>query len=52
MEQGDIDFQAFAKLRGKEAKKPVEWAMVVSLILFLTGLLLLLTQSAWAATWF
>ncbi len=49
MEQSDIDFRAFAKLRGKEGKKPVQWAMVVSLILFLTGLFLLLTQNGWAA---
>ena len=49
MEQCDIDFQTFAKLRGKEAKKPVNWAMLVSLILFLAGLFLLLGQNAWTA---
>ena len=50
MERCDIDFQAFAKLRGKEAKKPVNWNMLVSLILFLAGLFLLLSQNAWAVS--
>jgi hypothetical protein len=50
MEQSDIDFQAFAKLRGKEAKKAVNWAMLVSLILFLAGLFLLLSQNAWTVS--
>ena len=50
MEQSDIDFQTFAKLRGKEAKKAVNWAMLVSLILFLAGLFLLLSQNAWTVS--
>jgi hypothetical protein len=48
MEQIDFDYQAFAKLRGKETKKAVNWAMLVSLILFLAGLFLLLSQNAWS----
>lgn len=45
MERSDFDFQGFAKLRGKETKKAVNWAMLVSLILFLAGLFLLLGQN-------
>jgi hypothetical protein len=52
MERSDIDFQTFAKLRGKEAKKAVNWAMLASLILFLAGLFLLLSQNAWAVSIF
>ena len=48
MERSDFDFQAFAKLRGRESKKAVNWAMLVSLILFLAGLVLLLGQNAGA----
>ena len=44
-----IDFRAFAKLRGKEFDKPVRWAMLASLVLFLAGLVLLLNQIGWAA---
>ena len=47
MEQSEFDFQAFAKLRGKESRKAVNWAMLASLILFLAGLFLLLGQKAW-----
>ena len=50
MEQSGIDFQTFAKLRGKEAKKPVNWTMLASLILFLAGLFLLLSQNAWTVS--
>ncbi len=50
MGQCDIDFQTFAKLRGKEAKKAVNWTMLVSLILFLAGLFLLLSQNAWTVS--
>lgn len=46
MERSDFDYQAFAKLRGKESKKAVNWAMLASLILFLAGLFLLLGQNA------
>ncbi len=47
MERSEIDFQTFAKLRGKETKKAVNWPMLVSLLLFLTGLFLLLGQNVW-----
>jgi hypothetical protein len=46
MERSDFDYQAFAKLRGKESKKAVNWAMLASLILFMAGLFLLLSQNA------
>ncbi len=46
MEQSEFDFQAFARLRGKESKRAVNWAMLTSLILFLAGLFLLLSQKA------
>lgn len=47
MERSDFDFQGFAKLRGKETKKAVNWAMLASLLLFLAGLFLLLGRNAW-----
>ena len=47
MERCDFDFRAFAKLRGRESKRAVNWAMLVSLILFMAGLFLLLGQNAW-----
>ena len=47
MEQCDFDYQAFAKLRGRESKKAVNWAMLVSLLLFVAGLFLLLSRNAW-----
>ncbi len=47
MEQSEFDFEAFAKLRGKEDKSAVNWPMLASLILFLAGLFLLLSQRAW-----
>ncbi len=49
MATSDFDVQAFARLRGKEAGRAVNWAMLASLILFLTGLFLLLGQQALAA---
>ncbi len=49
MEQSEFDFEAFAKLRGKEGKSAVNWPMLASLILFLAGLFLLLSQKAWTA---
>jgi len=47
MERSDFDYQAFAKLRGKDTKKAVNWAMLASLILFLAGLFLLLSRNPW-----
>jgi hypothetical protein len=52
MQKSDIDFRAFAQLRGKEDKKPVNWAMLAGLILFLAGLVLLLSHKGWAALLF
>jgi hypothetical protein len=50
MERSDFDYQAFAKLRGKESKKAVNWAMLVSMILFMAGLFLLLSRNAWTGS--
>ena len=50
MERIDFDYQAFAKLRGRESKKAVNWAMLVSLILFMAGLFLLLNRNAWTVS--
>jgi len=50
MERSEFDFQAFAKLRGKESKGAVNWAMLASLVLFLAGLFLLLSQKAWTVS--
>ena len=50
MERSEFDFQAFAKLRGKESKRAVNWAMLASLVLFLAGLFLLLSQKAWTVS--
>ncbi len=44
MESSGFDYQAFARLRGKDSRKAVNWPMLVSLILFLTGLFLMLSQ--------
>ena len=49
MEQSEFDFEAFAKLRGRQGKSAVNWPMLASLILFLAGLFLLLSQTAWTA---
>ncbi len=40
-----IDFQAFAKLRGRAGKRQVNWPMLTSLALFLAGLFLLASHS-------
>ncbi len=48
MATGDFDVQAFARLRGREDKRAVNWAMLASMILFLTGLFLLLGQQSWS----
>lgn len=47
MKRSNFDFQGFAKLRGKETQKAVNWTMLASLILFLAGLVLLLSQNGW-----
>jgi hypothetical protein len=48
MKRDDVDFQAFARLRGREGKKAVTWVMLASLVLFLAGLILLLNENGWA----
>ena len=47
-----IDFHAFAKLRGKKCQRPASWTMLVSLLLFLAGLLLLVSHNGWAGRGF
>ncbi len=49
MEKGEFDFRTFAQLRGKEVKKPVSRAMLVSLVLLLAGVFLLLSNKYWMA---
>ncbi len=44
-----IDFHAFAKLRGRECHRPLNWPMLVSLALFLAGLFLLFSHHGGAA---
>jgi hypothetical protein len=43
----DIDFQNFAKLRGKKDKAPLKWGIIVSGFLLLAGFLLLLSDTGW-----
>ena len=48
MDQGEIDFRAFAHLRGKQDKSSLKWGLLVGGILFLSGFFLLLSKQVWA----
>ena len=47
MNLGDIDFLAFAKLQGKD-KAPLRWGIIVSMLLFLAGFILLMSDNGWS----
>jgi hypothetical protein len=49
MNQGEIDFRAFAHLRGKQDKSSLKWGLLVGGLLFLSGFLLLLNEISRAA---
>jgi len=48
MDQGEIDFRAFAHLRGKRGKSSLKWGLLVGGILFMSGFFLLLSNQVWA----
>lgn len=49
MDQGQIDFRAFAHLRGKQDKAGLKWGLLLSGLLFLAGFFLLLNEISRAA---
>ena len=49
MDHGEIDFRAFAYLRGKQDKATRRWGLLLSGLLFLAGFFLLLNEISRAA---